>query len=78
MTKNKNQWCPFCITSWICDGPHISSEKDWNNYLEYTKYTREYYLLVTLDEIKKYAQNNGLNLSVLSDTIKNIIEEKQI
>jgi hypothetical protein len=78
MIESQNHWCPFCITSWICDGPHISSQKDWENYLEYTKYTREYYLLVTLDEIKKYGKSNGLDLSVLSDTIKSLIEEKQI
>ncbi len=78
MTDDLDYYCPFCITTWICDGPHISSKKDLDNYLEYTKYTKEYYLLVTLDEIKKYSRETGLDLSVLSDRIKKIIEERQI
>jgi hypothetical protein len=78
MTEDQDYECPFCITSWICDGPHISSKKDMDNYLEYTKYTREYYLLVTLDEIKRYSRETGLDLSALSDRIKKIIEGRQI
>jgi len=68
--------CPFCITTWICDGPHISL-KDMDNYLIHREYTKEYHLLVFLDEIKRYELETGLDLSVLSDRVKKIIESRE-
>jgi hypothetical protein len=78
MKEYQDYECPFCVTSWICDGPHISSQKDIDNYFDYTEYTREYYMLATLDEIKKYSKEAKLDLSVLSDRIKKMMEERQI
>jgi hypothetical protein len=76
MINDNFDGCPFCITTWMCDGPHIPF-KDMNNYLNHREYTKEYYMLATLDEIKKYSKEVELDLSVLSDRIRKMMEERQ-
>ena len=66
--------CPFCITSWICDGPHIVSEKERQNLFQYLSYSKEDYIFNTLDEIRKYGEENDIDLQKLSDRIKKRIE----
>jgi hypothetical protein len=48
-----------------------------NNYLNHREYTKEYYMLATLDEIKKYSKEFELDLSVLSDRIRKMMEGRQ-
>jgi hypothetical protein len=76
MTEEADFYCPFCITSWICDGPHISSKKEFKNYIDYVRYNKEDYILTVTNEINKYSLKNNLNLQELSDTIKKRIEGK--
>ena len=74
--KNK-LFCPFCINSWICDGPHLSSENDMINFLTYCDYSKQDYLVKALEEIKKYSEQSGIDLQELSDKVKEKIEKME-
>lgn len=76
MIKDEDYFCPFCITNWICDGPHIASKKEFENYMEYVTYNKEDYALTVIEEIKKYSLEKNINLEELSDRIKKRIEGK--
>jgi hypothetical protein len=68
--------CPFCITSWICDGPHIESIKDQTNLFKYMNYSKQDYIFNMTDEIRKYSMETGLDLKELSDRIKERVEKR--
>lgn len=68
--------CPFCITSWICDGPHLVSQQERSNLFEYMNYSKEDYIFNTLDEIREYAKETGTDLQKLSDRIKDRVERR--
>lgn len=67
--KNK-LFCPFCINSWICDGPHLSLENDMINFFTYCDYSKQDYIVKTLEEIKKYSEKHGIDLQELSNIVK--------
>jgi len=60
--------CPFCVSSWDCDGPHIE-EKDLNNFYERLGYIREDLTLLALEEIDKYEASAKIDLSLLKRAV---------
>jgi hypothetical protein len=60
--------CPFCVSSWDCDGPHIE-ENDLDSFYERLAYIREDITLVAIEEIEKYEASENLDLSVLKRSI---------
>lgn len=42
--------CPFCVSSWDCDGPHIE-EKDLPNFFERLHFIKEDLALFALETI---------------------------
>jgi hypothetical protein len=42
--------CPFCISSWDCDGPHIE-EKDLQNFYERLHFIKEDLALLATETI---------------------------
>ncbi len=76
MKKEEQLMCRFCITSSICDGPHINSKKEEENLSNYIDNIKEDYTFVTLQEIKKYSIKTGIDLDELIDTIKKKLEER--
>ena len=60
--------CPFCVSSWDCDGPHIE-EKDLDNFYERLGYIREDLTLLALEEIDKYEASQNLELSILKRAV---------
>jgi hypothetical protein len=69
-------YCPFCVTSWICDGPHIILENEQRNFFEYVNYSKEDYIYNTLYEIKAYSKEKGIDLSELSNRVKERIQRR--
>jgi hypothetical protein len=70
-------YCPFCITSWICDGPHVVLENERRNLFEYLSYSKEDYIFNTLDEIRRYSAEKNIDLQELSNRIKKRIEVRR-
>ena len=61
--------CPFCLTSWICEGPHIK-EDDELNLKEWAHYNKVDHLLIVIEEIQKFAIDNNINLEPLALAVK--------
>jgi hypothetical protein len=66
--KSDKYLCPFCVSSWDCDGPHIK-EEDINSFNERVHYMREDMALLSKELIQEFAKANNLNLNSLSETI---------
>jgi hypothetical protein len=60
--------CPFCVSSWDCDGPHIE-EKDLDSFYERLAYIREDLTLLALEEIDKYEASAKRDLSDLKRSV---------
>jgi hypothetical protein len=77
--KNEEQlFCPFCVTSSICDGPHIKSKKEEQNIMDYLNNVREDHIFVMLQEIKKYSIKTGIDLQELIEIVeKRLIERNK-
>jgi UV DNA damage repair endonuclease len=76
MKKEEKLMCRFCITSSICDGPHISSQKEEENISNYINNIKEDYIFIILQEIKKHSIKININLEELASIIKTKLEEK--
>lgn len=61
--------CPFCLSSSLCDGPHIK-EEDEQSLREFMHYAKIDHLELVLEEILKYQTENKLDLSRLAIEIK--------
>jgi hypothetical protein len=66
--KSDKYLCPFCVSTWDCDGPHIK-EEDINSFNERVYYMREDMALLSKELIQEFAKANNLNLESLSETI---------
>lgn len=64
--------CPFCLSSSICEGPHIK-EEDENNLRELVYYAKIDHIDLALEEISKYEKEKNINLYELANNIKNTI-----
>lgn len=75
MMNDSVDWlCPFCVTSWICDGPHIES-KDIQSFIEYMYYAKEDHVYTCIDEIEKYERKYKVDLNELkTNVIQKMIE----
>jgi hypothetical protein len=62
--------CPFCLSSKICEGPHIKEHEE-SNLKEFMYYAKVDHLEIVLEEIKKYQIDSGIDLAKLAMTIKN-------
>jgi hypothetical protein len=60
--------CPFCVSSWDCDGPHIK-EEDLNNFLIRLHYIRRDLAELAKEEILSEREMN-------SKTLANSVYEK--
>lgn len=76
MIENQKVHCPFCITTWICDGPHVTTVEERINLGKYMYHSKQDYIFNALDEVKKYGLENELDLQELSDRIKERINKR--
>ena len=61
--------CPFCVSSWVCHGPHIEP-KDLPNYIKKITYMRQ-----DLAELsKEVVLQHGDKLS--TEELASLVEEK--
>ena len=76
MKEDSAGWaCPFCVTSWLCDGPHIEP-KDMRSFVEYMHYAKEDHAYTCIDEINKYEREKGLDLRDLKEVIVQKVMER--
>lgn len=68
--KSNKYLCPFCVSSWDCDGPHVK-EEDIDSFNERMFFMREDMALLSKELIEDFAKANNLNLSKLSEVIYN-------
>jgi hypothetical protein len=67
--------CPFCISSWICHGPHID-QKDFDKF--------DYRIKLIQSDISAYAkeivlkEGENINLKQLADLIEKKIQQRNI
>lgn len=69
--------CPFCVSSWDCDGPHVA-EEDLASFTERLEYIREDLSLVALEEIEKYESSTEIDLSVLKQAVYNRVIKRSL
>lgn len=60
--------CPFCVSSWDCDGPHIK-EEELVNYYERINYIKEDLALIAQETVSDYAAKNNWDLSELEKLV---------
>jgi hypothetical protein len=69
MPENTDKYlCPFCVSTWDCDGPHIE-EKYSENFNERMYYMREDLALLAKEMIQDFAKTNGHDLTSLEQAI---------
>lgn len=64
--------CPFCLSSSICEGPHVTEEEE-RNLEEFAHYAKIDHAELALEEISKYEKEKKINLHELANNIKNTI-----
>lgn len=64
----KKYLCPFCVSSWDCDGPHIKQE-DLDSFYERIYHVREDLALLAKELVDEYSKEHGLNLSDLEQAV---------
>jgi hypothetical protein len=64
--------CPFCLSSSVCEGPHITEEEE-QNLKELVHYAKIDHIELALEEISKYEKEKNINLHELAINIKNIL-----
>ena len=64
--------CPFCLSSTICEGPHIKEEEE-KNLKELAHYAKIDHIELALEQISKYEKEKNINLHELALNIKNTI-----
>ena len=69
--------CPFCVSSWDCDGPYIDP-KDIHNYYERIWHIKEDVALLAVETIKQYADQHELDMSDLGNIIYNKIMSRSV
>jgi hypothetical protein len=69
--------CPFCVSSWDCDGPHIL-EKDLSSFYERMGYIKEDLALLALEEIEKYESSAKIELLALRQAVYNKLINRSI
>lgn len=69
--------CPFCVSSWDCDGPHIE-EEDLNNFYERIGYISKDLALLAVEEIKRFEASTDLELSDLKQAVYNKLIKRSI
>lgn len=67
--------CPFCLSSNICEGPHMKESEEFN-FFEYMHYAKIDHLETVIEEIKKYQIKNNIDLSELSSIIQKRLAER--
>lgn len=60
--------CPFCVSSWDCDGPHIE-EKDLESFYERISYMREDLALLAQETVAEHSKIFGLELFDLEQAV---------
>jgi hypothetical protein len=64
--------CPFCLSSTICEGPHIKEEEE-QNLKEFVYYAKIDHIELALEQISKYEKEKNINLQELANNIKNVL-----
>lgn len=64
--------CPFCLSSTICEGPHIKEEEE-KNLKEFVYYAKIDHIELALEQISKYEKEKNINLQELANNIKNVL-----
>lgn len=64
--------CPFCVSTWDCDGPHIH-EEDVPSFYERISYMREDMALTAVEEIEKFEASTQTDLSDLKQAVYNTL-----
>ena len=65
--------CPFCVSSWVCDGPHIE-EKDVGNYYKKISLIKEDFGEYAKELILKNGES--LNLDQLATLVEVAIKNR--
>jgi hypothetical protein len=68
LNTSSNYLCPFCVSTWHCDGPHIE-KKDFENFAKKLEYIREDLALLAKEMVNEYSSSSGLELSILEQAI---------
>jgi Zn-finger protein len=71
----KNLFCPFCIVSWECEGPHIDHE-NLSSFWNFFWIAKDDHKQLVISEIEKYEKENLVNLENLKLSIKEILDER--
>jgi len=76
MIENNKLYCPFCVTSTICDGPHVKTIEEQINLFKYLYHTKQDHIFNAIDEVRKYGLENNIDLQDLSERIKDRVNKR--
>ena len=71
----KDLYCPFCVKSWECEGPHIDSAylgSFWNFFW----IAKDDHKELAISEVEKYERENSVNLESLKISIRKVLDER--
>lgn len=69
--------CPFCVSSWDCDGPHIE-EKDLDSYYERLDYMRKDLALLATEVLSEYELETNQSLLDLKNRLYKRLTERSM
>lgn len=71
----KNLFCPFCVKSWECEGPHIK-EEDLESFWNFLLIAKDDHKELALSEIEKHERENLINLKDLKLAVKKTLDDR--
>jgi hypothetical protein len=67
-TSSEKYLCPFCVSTWDCDGPHIE-EQHLGSFSERIYYMREDLALLAKEMIHEFSEAHGHDLKELETSV---------
>ena len=69
--------CPFCYSSWNCEGPHIE-EKDLESFYKRISYISDDLAQLAKETASEYAKQNNTDLLELGEILYQKIKNRQV
>lgn len=69
--------CPFCYSSWVCEGPHIE-EKDLESFYKRVRYISEDLAELAKEIVAEYSNNNNIDLSELGNILEQSLKDREV
>jgi hypothetical protein len=69
--------CPFCYSSWNCEGPHIE-QKDLESFYKRISYISDDLSQLAKETVDEYAKQNNIDLKELGEILYQKIKNREV